>query len=146
MKRLIKVLFVAGLATQCSFLFAENNAEQNPLSIKQIMESVITPATNTLWEIYDPKTDEDWERLEQAALTTITAAILTGQGGSGEGDMMSVKEPGYQAFNQLMINAANDALAAIAKRDVDALQQAGDDLYPPCEACHLTYNPAVANQ
>jgi hypothetical protein len=145
-KGIKRALLLVGLMAQNSFLLAAEDVEQPLLSIKQVMESVITPATNTLWEIYEPTTDDDWQRLEQAAITTITAAVLTGQGGSGENDMKSVKEPAYQVFNQLVIKAASDALVAIQNRDVDAFLKASDELYPPCESCHLTYNPGVANQ
>jgi hypothetical protein len=56
-----------------------------------------------------------------------------------------IKEPAWKAFNQVMINAGYDALQAIRARDHDALLAAGDVLYPPCEGCHLQFNPGVAN-
>jgi cytochrome c556 len=54
-------------------------------------------------------------------------------------------EATWQAFNQVMINASRDALAAARARDHDALLAAGDVLYPPCEGCHQQFNPGVVN-
>jgi hypothetical protein len=43
-----------------------------------------------------------------------------------------------------MIEAGKDALKAIRARNSEALIAAGDVLYPPCEGCHLQFNPGVA--
>jgi hypothetical protein len=146
MIRLLATGFFSVLAAHSSALYAQQPTAAHHLSIKQVMQSVITPATNTLWEIYEPESEEQWLQLEQAAIATIAAGTLTGLGGVGEQDMQSAQEPDYQSFNRLMIKAAQDALSAIEKRDVAAFQQAADALYPPCEGCHLVYNPGVANQ
>jgi hypothetical protein len=45
-----------------------------------------------------------------------------------------------------MLAASEAALVAIRAKDHDALLKAGDELYPPCEGCHLVFNPAVVNQ
>ena len=140
LKSLVVILLMMPAA-----VLSQEKAVQHAVSIKQVMEAVITPATNTLWEIYQPETEEQWLQLEQAAITTIAAGTLTALGGSSELDMQSVKEPSYQVFNQMMVKAAKDALVAIEKRDVEAFLQAGDELYPPCEGCHLVYNPGVAD-
>jgi hypothetical protein len=146
MFRLFAAVFLSVQVTQSPAVFGQDVNPRHHLSIKQVMQSVITPATNTLWETYEPESEEQWLELEQAAVTTVAAGTLTGLGGVAGTDMESVKEPEYQAFNRLMINAAIDALGAIAKRDVSAYQRAVDELYPPCEGCHLVYNPGVANQ
>jgi hypothetical protein len=113
------------------------------VSIKELMEKTVTPATNTLWNAYEPPSDEQWPLLEEAAVTLLVAASVNAQGGTGPMDNAWVKDPGWQAFNQVMIAAGRDALQAIRARDHDALLAAGDVLYPPCEGCHLQFNPAV---
>jgi cytochrome c556 len=116
------------------------------LSVKEIMEKTITPATNTIWNAYEPPSDEaQWLALEEAAVTLIVAAEAVGRGGSGPMDNEWAQNPAYQAFNQVVINAGVDALAAIRARDHDALLTASDVLYPPCEGCHLQFNPGVVN-
>lgn len=116
------------------------------VSIKEVMEKTITPATNTIWGAYDPPTTEaEWQALEEAAVTLLVAANVTARGGTGPMDDDWVREPAWQAFNDVMINAGRDALAAIRARDHDALLTAGDVLYPPCEGCHQQFNPGVVD-
>jgi cytochrome c556 len=66
-------------------------------------------------------------------------------GGSGAQDKDWVKQSDWQAFTNEMINSGEQAIAAIHKKDVDALLDVGDALYQSCESCHLSYNPAVVN-
>lgn len=113
------------------------------VTVKDVMESVITPATNTLWGAEDPQTDEAWQQLEDAAITTITAGAYVARGGSGASDQEGSSTPEWQAFNSVMIEAAADALNAIRERDIEALFVANDVLYPPCEGCHIAFNPGV---
>lgn len=120
-------------------------ADGRPLvTIKELMEKTITPATNTIWNAYEPPADEaQWIALEEAAVTLLAAANVVAIGGTGPMDNQWVKEPAWKGFNQGMINAGVDALAAIRARDHDALLAAGDALYPPCEVCHELFNPGV---
>ncbi len=116
------------------------------VSIKEIMEKTITPATNTIWNAYEPPTDDaQWIALEEAAVTLIVAAEAVGRGGSGPMDNEWARNPAFQAFNQVVINSGKDALAAVRARDHDALLAASDAMYPPCEACHLQFNPGVVD-
>lgn len=123
-------------------------ADGRPLvSIKEVMEKTITPASNTLWNAFDPPTeDAQWLALEEAAVTMLVASQATALGGTGPMDAQWVREPAWKAFNQVMINASAAALAAVRARDHDALLSAGDLLYPPCEGCHQQFNPGVAGQ
>jgi cytochrome c556 len=67
-------------------------------------------------------------------------------GGTGPKDNEWVKQAAWKPFNDAMLAASEKALAAIRARDHDALLAAGDDLYPPCEGCHLVFNPGVVEQ
>lgn len=120
-------------------------SEFTPLvSIKALMEKTITPATNTIWGAYEPpENDAEWLALEEAAVTLLAAASVAGAGGTGDRDDEWAAEPGWRAYNQAMIAAGRNALEAIRARDHDALLEAADVLYPPCEGCHLQYNPGV---
>ena len=39
-----------------------------------------------------------------------------------------------------------DARAAAENRDIEAMFTAGEVLYPPCEECHLQFNPGVTGE
>ena len=118
--------------------------EPQPLvTIKEVMEMTITPATNTIWNVPERPTDEQWMALEQASITLLLAADAIARGGAGQHDADWVTNPAWAAFNDAMIRAGLDALEAIRARNSDALIAAGDVLYPPCEGCHLQFNPGV---
>ena len=115
------------------------------VSILDLMEKTITPASNTLWGAYDAPADETaWQQLEEAAVTMIVATEVNALGGTGPSDDEWASSPAWQAFNSVMLTASQDALDAIRTRNHDALLAAGDVLYPPCEGCHLQFNPGVA--
>ncbi|RPI64445.1 MAG: hypothetical protein EHM50_00640 [Lysobacterales bacterium] len=123
---------------------AQRSAEPQPyVTIKEVMEMTITPATNTLWNVPERPTDEQWAALEQAAITLLVAADAVARGGAGKSDAEWAGNPAWAAFNAAMMRAGLDALKAIRARDSEALIAAGDVLYPPCEGCHLQFNPGV---
>lgn len=121
-----------------------SQSDENALTINELMTTVITPATDTLWGVEDPQTDGDWKVLEDAALVTIRAGLQVQKGGKGPNDNSWAAEPEWQAFAKEMTKAAEDGLQAIRDRNLDALFEANDVLYPPCENCHLKFNPGVA--
>jgi cytochrome c556 len=121
------------------------DAALEPLvSIMELMQLTITPATNQLWSAYnEPSTPAAWRQMEEAASTLLAASSLTAAGGTGEMDREWVQNPAWQAYNEAMIVAGRAALAASRAQDVDGLLAAGDILLAPCEGCHQQFNPAV---
>ena len=116
------------------------------VTIKELMEKTITPATNTIWSYYEPPAEErDWVLLEEAAVTMLAAVSLNAAGGTGPMDNDWVQDPRWKAFNLVMLQASRDALDAIRARDHNALLAASDVMYPPCEGCHVQFNPGVIN-
>jgi cytochrome c556 len=141
----IAVLLV-GAPTLAQEAGAKSPAFTPLVSIKEVMEKTITPATNTLWNAFEPPTeDAQWVALEEAAVTLLTASNVVALGGTGPMDNEWARQPGWQADNQVMIDAGQDALEAVRARDHAALLAAGDVLYPPCEGCHQQFNPGVIN-
>ena len=122
------------------------SAVKPQVSIMEIMESIITPITNTLWAAQDPKTEEEWKELEDAAIAVIAAGSLINLGGTGQNDNEWIKEPAWQAYSKIMTNAGMDALKAIRSKDIGKLVETGEPLYISCEECHLKFNPGVINQ
>jgi len=115
-------------------------------SIMEIMVITITPATDILWGVDDPQSDEDWQVLDDAAVTVIEAFERTRNGGAGPNDNSWAADEKFQAYIDEEIAASSAARVAIAAKDLDALFEAGDALYSPCENCHVDYNPAVAGE
>jgi cytochrome c556 len=120
---------------------------QPALTTKQLMETTITDASNLVWNAFDaPTSEEQWAALERAALALIDAAKLNAVGGTGPMDKEWAAQPAWKPFNEAMLQASQGALAAIRAKNHEALLAAGDQLYAPCEGCHLQFNPGVVNQ
>jgi len=116
-------------------------AELEPeLQVKQLMNGIINPATNTIWGAYQLETDAQWQEVENAAYAVIGAANLLAIGGSAEGEADAAATEQWQEFNAQMLAASRQVLAAVAVRDEEALSDAGNNaLYPPCEGCHQQF-------
>ena len=118
-----------------------------PVTTKQLMETTITDASNAIWNAFDPpKSDEQWSALEKAALALIDAAKRNAAGGTGPMDKEWAAQPAWTSFNAAMLQASEVALGAIRAKNHEALLAAGDQLYAPCEGCHMQFNPGVVNQ
>jgi cytochrome c556 len=147
----ITATLAASIAIAGAVLAQPPNAANEPprpsVPIKELMETTITEASNTLWGAYDPPTSpEQWAELEKAALALIDATKVNAVGGTGPMDAEWVKQPAWKPFNDAMLHASEAALAAIRAKNHAALLEAADVLYPPCEGCHLQFNPGVVNQ
>jgi cytochrome c556 len=106
----------------------------------EVMESVIAPATDTLWRVEDPQTDEDWKQLEEAAIATIAAGVLVKRGDASATDDAWATDPAWRELADRMISVAAECRDAARTRDLDALLAAGEVLYPPCAECHMQFH------
>ena len=127
----------------CSPEHATEQQQPERRPILELMTEVITPATDTVWGADDPQTDEEWQVLHDAAVLVGSTFESIRKGGAGENDDAWAENPEFQAFVDAELAANKLVRAAIAARDMDALFDAGNELYTPCEACHLRFNPAV---
>jgi cytochrome c556 len=153
MGRIYPVLATAGLVLLGVAVLSSaqegsgTGAEFEPVvSVMELMQQTITPATNQLWSAWEePSTAAEWRTMEEAAITLLAASSLTAAGGTGPMDNDWVQDSAWQAFNNAMIAAGKAALEASRNQDQEGLLAAGDLLLPPCEGCHQQFNPAVVN-
>jgi len=139
MKKTLTTIVLALLALSAAPAFTQPDPG---LNIREVMLSVIAPMTNKLWAASDVRTDEEWQALEQAAMTVIAAGTVVAQGGPDGAYSEQAQNADWQAFTQQMMAAARLAVQAIQNHDEEALFEAGNDaLYPPCEDCHAVYLP-----
>ena len=134
---IVSVLTIAAMA------FADTEVPAPTMSINDLMVTVVTPATNTLWGIEDPQSDAEWQVFIDAADTVINAGRTIKIGGTGPNDSTWASEDEWQSFADALINAGRVAREAAENRDLDAMFNAGDVLYPPCEECHNRFHPGV---
>jgi hypothetical protein len=124
-------------------------ALQPTLSLKQVMEWVIDPAADAVWDsvktiITDkgtqeiaPRTDEEWEAVRHGAATLHESAhLLTLEGRARDRDEWT------RAARRLM-EAADAALKAVAEKNPQAVFDAGGRIYNACAACHRRYAPQL---
>ena len=110
------------------------------LTVKEVMDVIITPMSAIIWGAYELETDGEWLEVSNAALAVIAAGDLLAKGGAGVGEIAAAVEPDWQRYNNQMINAARQVLEAVENKNEEALFSAGNDaLYPPCESCHQQY-------
>ena len=110
------------------------------LTVKEVMDAIITPMSAIIWGAYELETDGEWQEVSNAALAVIAAGDLLAKGGAGVGEIVAAVESDWQRYNNQMINAARQVLVAVENKNEEALFNAGNDaLYPPCESCHQQY-------
>jgi hypothetical protein len=111
-------------------------------------------------EMVAPETDEAWENVRFQAMQLIDASrLLTTEGfpvklegetlldEGAEGNLtpeqieaaMAEQRPALIAAAGVLEAAANEVIAAVDTRDVEALSNAGGTLDQACEACHLNF-------
>lgn len=115
-------------------------------TVMEAMVVTITPASDIIWGVEDPQTDEEWQVLDDAAVTLMETFEATRKGGGGPNDDAWASEAGFQVYIDQEMVALEQARAAIEARDLDGLFDAGGELYTPCEECHIDYNPAVSGE
>ena len=142
-KMKIKINIIIGLVIfglSSSSVSQDEDSSSPLLSVKEIMNGIITPTTATIWGAYQLESDAQWLEVQNAALSVIGAGGLLARGGAGEGEERLAREIEWQSYNNEMIAAARAVIAAVEARNEEALSEAGNNLlYPPCESCHQQY-------
>ena len=133
--RCLVLLFFSGLT------FSQSETTVAPiLTVKEIRNAMITPTTATIWGAYELESESEWQEVKNAAISVIGAGNLWSVGGSAQGEALLAREAEWQQFNRQMIEAAQEVITAVDRRDEEALFTIGNDkLYPPCESCHQRY-------
>jgi hypothetical protein len=142
-------------------------------SIQDIMEGIIAPNADVLFDAVAtditaqgvnekrPRTDDDWEKVEAAAIALVEGPNLIkmpGRRAARPGEKTKSEGPDAPELTpeeiQAKINAdrgkflryANDlqdtaikALDIVRKKDAEGLFNIGEDIDQACEACHLEY-------
>ncbi len=145
---MIRLLCTLTLGAMAAVTVAgQDDPPANPeMSVNDLMITIVTPATDTLWGIEDPQTAEDWQVFVDAADVVIDAGRTMKNGGTGPNDAGWAADPAWQALTDALIGAGRDARQAAVNQDIEAMYAAGEVLYPPCEECHLQFHPGFREQ
>ena len=104
-------------------------------TIKQIQESMISPSSDTIFNVgrAAPETDEGWLTVRNAAIVLAEAGNLFMMEGRAKDTDQWMEMAGE------LVAAGTDALRATEARDVGGVLEAGNRMAAACEACHQPY-------
>lgn len=114
---------------------AQAPAYQAVGTMSQLMIDVIYPTSDAIFYIErtPPKTEVDWERVRQNALTLAESAnllMLPSRARDNEKWMADAK---------LLLDAGKTAYRAAIAKDMQAMVDVNSALYDACVTCHMDY-------
>lgn len=155
------VLAAAVLGTSSAQPPAAGSDFRPAASIAEIMQSIVVPASNALWQAGAedaPTSDEGWQSLRASAVTLAESAnslLIPGRAANVPGAtpeypdaelapaeieaLIASQWPAWAAFSQVLHEAAMQAVRGVDTEDIDAVIAAGDTLYGACEGCHKQF-------
>jgi hypothetical protein len=114
-------------------------------SVKQIMQGITGPAATVVYksvgetmttsgtEKWAPKTPEEWDAVGNSAAALVESGNLMMMGSR------TVDRGDWITMSRALMDGGQEALKAIASKDVDALFASGEPINASCDACHLKY-------
>ena len=127
----------AALAAALAQTASTRPPTRNVGTMSDLMVKIIYPASDALFYIESrtPKTDSEWTALEGQALMVAESANLLMMPGRARDQKQ------WMADAKLMLDVGADAVAAVKKKDVEAIVALSDRLMESCTTCHKNYRP-----
>ena len=120
------------------------------VSINAVMVALVDHAGHALWDVERegkaPKTEADWELVEEHAIQLAAAGPAVTVGGTGPSDAVWVQSADWHKYAQAMSDAGTQAVAAAKSKNYDALVAANGKLVESCENCHKQFKPALPTE
>jgi hypothetical protein len=119
------------------------------LSLKQLMEWVIDPAADAVWDSVKtiiteqgtkeiaPQTQEQWDAVRNGAAMLVESSNLL---------MLETRardEGQWNAAARRLADTAEKALKAAQSKNAEGVFTAGGEIYNACSACHRRYAPQL---
>jgi hypothetical protein len=125
-------------------------AVKSPVSINAEMVRIVDHAAHQLWNVeregMAPKTDADWENLEEHATQMAAAGTLIRLEGTGVNDRDWVGRPDWQKWASAVSDAGVAAFKAVEAKNLQALTTANGQLVEACESCHKQFKPQLPSE
>jgi cytochrome c556 len=115
-----------------------------------LMESFIEPSADVIWlsvgtivtaageEHIQPKTEEEWTKVKNAAVAVSEAGnLLMMEPRARDADE-------WMRLSKAMVDTGAEAIKAAEAKDPDAMFEAGAQIYAVCSNCHAKYDPSIS--
>jgi hypothetical protein len=114
-------------------------------TVKVLMQTVVDPSADVIWDSVGtrmtkaatverrPRTDEDWTRLRNAAVT------LTESGNLLMLEPRAYDNDAWMGMSRALVEVGNEALKVVEAKDVDGVFAVGEKIDGACESCHVLY-------
>jgi hypothetical protein len=131
------------LLTTCSQQDTEAVTLRLPVSINEVMASLVNHAADPIWVAAwrNPQSDSEWRELEHLAKQLEIGGALLSIPGTGPMDEQWTANADWRNFADQLSKAAAAAVNAARARDVQLVARSGDEIVEVCEACHIAYKP-----
>lgn len=142
-----RIIAVAGTA----LLIAGCNTSETPeKTIQQLMAQDVQPTAEVYWDAVQyisdesgsreivPQTDEDWKKVQDAAVRMGAHAELLKTPGYTDG-----RGEDWVQFANSLGEVSKRAEQAAAEKNPDKVFEVGGIMYSVCSACHQVYPPAA---
>ncbi len=134
--RTVLLLFLAALLLSLSNAASAQQPTLKPVaSVNQLMKAIIIPSSDAVFQVAmeAPQDDEAWVAVQNSALMLAESGnlLMIGDRAKDTGDWIKAA--------QALIEAGTVAFKAAEAKNVDALMEAGDQVYATCEGCHEQY-------
>ena len=134
--RTILLLFLAALLLSLSnTASAQQPTLKAVATVNQLMKAIIIPSSDAVFQVAmePPQDDEAWTAVQNSALTLAESGnlLMIGSRAKDQGDWIKAA--------QALVDAGTVAFKAAEDKNVDALIEAGDQVYATCEGCHERY-------
>jgi len=120
------------------------------VSINAVMVALVDHAGHQLWNVEEegkaPKTDADWENVQEHAVQIAAAGPAIAVGGTGPSDALWVKSSLWQGYAQKMSDAGVAAMNAAKSKNLNGLVAANGQLVESCVACHKEFKPDLPTE
>lgn len=138
-------IIAASRTVRTAVVVEEAPAIEAVATTQQIMSAMVVPAANAIYEAvgtsisaagvkeWSPQTDAEWTAVADSAVMLIEAGnlLLLGNRAVDRGDWVTM--------SRAMMQAAHAVQDAAAKKSVDGVFAAGDDITMACDNCHAKY-------
>jgi hypothetical protein len=120
------------------------------VSINAVMVALVDHAGHQLWNVEvegkAPKTDADWDNVEEHAVQIAAAGAAITVGGTGPSDAVWVKSPSWQRHAQQMSDAGVAGMNAANSKKHSGRVSANGQQVEYCVGCHKEFKPALPTE